>query len=131
MANKKELNKLTFDSLIAKKLAKEKNEIKFKEIEVPSLEGTLVFEKPLEEDLISSIDKIDDGKDTKSVLEAYDQLIYSCCPTLKDSKLQEQLGIKAPLDIVKTLFDMSDRLLIGNELVEFSGMARLSEKLKN
>lgn len=131
MANKEKMKKLTFDELIFKKLEKEKNEIKFKEIEVPSLGGTLVFERPLEEDLISCIDSIDEGKDTKSVLAAYDELIYSCCPTLKDSKLQEQFDIEAPMDIVKVMFEMSDRLLIGNELVEFSGIAGIKDKIKN
>lgn len=122
MPDKKELKKLTFDELIAKKMERDKSAIKFKEIEVPSYGGTLVFEKPLEEDILDCMDKIDNEKPMSSSVAAYDILIYNCCPTLKDTKLQEQLGVKDPKDIVKELLDVDDRLEIGNELVEFSGV---------
>lgn len=128
---KKEIKKLTLDDLIAKKIEKEKNTVKYKEIEVPSLGGTLTFEKPLDEDVIECIDNIGDGTSTLKILEAYDKLIYSCCPQLKNTKLQESLDIKVPNDIVKELLDLSDRMLVGNELIKFSGIDSLNEKIKN
>jgi hypothetical protein len=131
MANKKTLTKLTFDELIARKLQKDKDRLNFKEIEVPSYGGTLTFERPLDEDLIPCIDEAKAGGGLKDALEAYDKIIYTCCPMLKDPKLHEQFGVKNPLDIVKTLFDMNDRLTVGNELMEFSGITGLADKIKN
>ena len=128
MVDKKVL-KLTFDQLIAKKIEKDKNEVKFIDIEVPSMGGTLTFSKPLEEEILKCMDSISDGL-TSSVLVAYDALIYACCAYLKDEKLHEQLEIKDPENVVKTMFEVADRLQIGNELLKFSGMSNIGKKVK-
>ena len=128
--SKNTLKKLTFDDIIAKKLQKEQDTFRTKEIEIPSMGGSLVFEKPSEDDVFTCLDMIGEGHDIKNVVAAYDRLIYNCCPTLKDTKLHEQLDIKVPTDIVKTLMDVSDRLLVGNELTEFSGMNSVGAKIK-
>jgi hypothetical protein len=128
--SKQSLKKLTFDDIIAKKLQREQDKFIKKEIEIPSMGGTLLFEKPQEEDVLNAIDMIGDGNDINVMVKAYDQLIYNCCPTLKDPKLHEQLDITVPTDIVKAVMELSDRMLVGNELVALSGIGDLGNKIK-
>ena len=121
---------MNLDELIAKKLQKDKSRLTFKEIEVPSYEGTLLFERPTDEEMLECMSNVGDGTDMVVIVDAYDKLIYNCCPTLKKTELHEQLSIADPRDVVKTLFDLSDRMFLGNELTEFSGIGDIKEKIK-
>lgn len=119
---------LTLEDLLAKKELKEKNEIKFKDIYVKSLDGKLKFEKPTKEDFFKCMDTVQDEQDTESIYEAYKQLIYTCCPILKTKELQETYKAKH-FDIVDKLFNTGEVLTIGNDLIELGGMT--INKVKN
>lgn len=130
---KKKIEKLTIDNLIARKLEREKNEIKVKEIEVPSLGGTLLFNKPLDDYVFDVFDMLKDNpEDLRTIAEAYTDLIYHCCPTLKEMFKNKLTDAQVPSDLVKEVFTLSDRLTIGNELVEMSGLSKenLGEEVK-
>jgi hypothetical protein len=122
--------KLLFDDLIARKLQREQSEYRLKDIEVPSMGGTLTFERPTEEDMLDSIDMMGDGSDMRAVITAYDKLIYRCCPALKDKVKQAENDIASPADVVPQLLDLHDRLYIGEALMEFSGWKQLGERVK-
>lgn len=130
---KKKLEKLTIDSLIARKIEREKNEIKVKEIEVPSLGGTILFNKPSDEDIFDTYDKLkDNDEDLRTLSEAYTDLIYNCCPTLKEMFVNKTIDVKIPTDLVKEIFTVADRLQVGTELLEMSGLntENLGEEIK-
>lgn len=123
---------LTFSDLIARKLQKDKDEVKFKDIEVKSLGGFLKFEKPTEEDVLEFMDEMGDGEDKSKTVRAFEKLIYNCCSTFKEKELKEQFKseIKIPFDIVKLLIPLQERMQIGNELLEMSGM-KDEKEIKN
>jgi hypothetical protein len=121
-------DRLTFDQLMARKLQREQDKVQFKEIAIPS-GGKLLFEKPSEDDVFACIDMIGNGDIFANVIAAYDRLIYNCCPELKNKELHGDTVI-IPTDIVKALFDVPDRVQIGNELVEMSGMSNIGEQIK-
>lgn len=131
MANKKEIKRITLESLVAKKIEREKNEVKFKEIVVPSYGEAFLFEKPLEDDILDTFDTIGQDNDIRKVDEAYKILIYNTCPLLKNKETQEALGKVVPEEIVSAVFTLSERLEIGSQLVEFSGMSGIDDKVKN
>lgn len=131
---KKKLQRLTLDNIIAKKLEREKNEIKFKDIEVPSLGGTILFNKPDDDSVLETFEKIKDHEDDLRLLdEAYTDLIYSSCPTFKEIFNNKSLeDITVPTDVVKSILILSDRLQIGNELIEMTnlGKSNAGEEIK-
>lgn len=125
--------KLTLQDLIAKKILKDEQKDLNKDIYVESLEGTLNFQKPLEEDIISAIEKMDNGTDMQDNLEAMKSLIYKCCPMLRNAELQKSYEVKDPQDIVKELFTLTERSEIFEELFKMSGVKtdKLNEQIKN
>lgn len=122
---------MTLDDLVAMKLKKEESERKAIEIEVPSTKKVLQFQKPKDNLTLEVVDEIGTNGSTGNVVSAYKKLIYHSCPMLQDTKLHEQLGVVNPYDIILALFEISDILLIGDELFNFTGASDLYESTKN
>lgn len=123
------IKKLTFDDLIRRKTQREEERNQTKEIEAPSMGGTLVFSKPDEDEILNIMDKLGDNRKLQDVAKAYRELIYNCCNMLHDDNLQKEYGVVDPYDIVDKIFTKQDILKIGNELTAFSGVN--SNSIKN
>lgn len=129
--NKTAVQKATFKDLLAKKIQKEKDQFKSKEIEVTSLGKSLVFIKPKENILLDVIDEIGEGQSTGEMVKAFKTLIYHTCPMLQDPELHSELEIQDPEDVVPAIFDLSDIMEIGQELLELVNINGAVEEIKN
>lgn len=124
--------RLTVKDLIAKRLDKEK--VLTKEIHVPSLGGTLNFEKPSKENALILLEaSLNEGQNVREFYEAFKKTVYDCCPDLKSNELHEEYGIKDPYDIVEALFEVDEIIQIGGELALMSGVTveKVDEAIKN
>ncbi|MFV0517816.1 MAG: hypothetical protein ACK5MV_10525 [Aminipila sp.] len=124
------MKKATFKDLVARKRQKEESLLKFKEIEVKSMEKSLIFKKPSDDMVLDVMDGIGTSADTRAVTKAYKKLIYMSCDALQDTELHKELDVIDPLDTVDAIFDLSDILTIGEELFEFSGIGSIGEEVK-
>lgn len=125
------MEKATFQDLIAKKLQRENDKLKIKEVTVPSMGKALLFKKPSDDVLLNAIDDIGDGKDTRKIVEAYKKLIYLTCDALQNPELHKELEVVDPLDTVSALFDIGDIMQIGSSLAGFFGIGGIDEEVKN
>ncbi|WP_321994830.1 hypothetical protein [Clostridium butyricum] len=123
--------KATFKDLINKKIQREKDQVKVKEIYVSSMDKTLTFVKPKEDKIIDLMDDINDQSSMKDQINFTRKLIYFSCPMLQDPEFHKELGVQDPLDIVPMLFDMNDTNEIGEELTELIGNKKVVEDIKN
>lgn len=128
--SKKTVQKATFKDLIAKKLQKEKEQFKSKEIYISAMDRFLTFVKPKEEILIDIMDNISEENTMSENLEMTRKLIYHSCPMLQDVELHNELGIQDPYDVVKEIFDLADITEIGAELNTLVGFEDKAEELK-
>jgi hypothetical protein len=124
------IKRATFDDLIARKIQKEKDQLRTKEIYVTSMGASLIFKNPSDNDLLDMLDEIGSG-DTSRVIAAYKKLIYLCCPQLQDTKLHEELEVVDPFDTVDKLFDLVEVMSIGEELSDFIDVEGKIEVVKN
>lgn len=124
------MEKATFQDLIAKKMQREEDKYKFIEIEVPSIEKSLVFKKPSDELMLDVMDEIEKGRSTKAVAEASKRLIYLTCEALQSPELHKELVVADPFDTVSAIFDIAEVMTIGEKLFDFSGIGGLTEEIK-
>lgn len=130
---KEEIKKLTLKDLIAKKTIKDEQKYLKEDIYVESLEGEIRFEKPQEEDVLATMDKISGDSSAQENADAIVSFIYKSCSMLRNKELQDAYGVKDPKDIVKELFTLSERDEIGQKLLKMSGikMKEVAENVKN
>jgi hypothetical protein len=129
--SKKAIQKATFKDLLAKKIQKEQDQFKSKDIEITSLGKTLTFIKPKDNVLIDVIDEMGEGKSTGDMVQAFKTLIYHTCPMLQDTELHSQLEINDPDEVVSAIFDLSDIMEIGQELMELVNINVKIDEIKN
>lgn len=129
--SKKSILKATFKDLLAKKIQKEQDQFKSKEIEITSLGKTLTFIKPKDNVLIDVIDEMGEGKSTGDMVQAFKTLIYHTCPMLQDPEFHAQLEIQDPDEVVSAIFDLSDIMEIGQELMELVNINAKVDEIKN
>lgn len=129
--SKNQCKKATLEDLIAKKIQKEKDKNKTKDIYISSMDKILTFVKPKENVVLDAIDEIGDGKDTRNTISAFKHLMYECCPLLQNQELQKELEILDPYDIVDVLFELGEVMKIGEQLVDLFGLGSIDENIKN
>lgn len=129
--SKKSVLKATFDDLIKRKIQKEKDQQRTKDIYVSSMDRTLTFKTPKDETVLDILDEMGDMKLTSSVIRGYKKLIYLCCDMLQDTNLQEEIGVQDPFDTVDVLFSLSDVTEIGEQLMELIDVGGKDEEIKN
>lgn len=129
--SKNTIKKATFKDLLAKKLLKEKATTEIKEVKVSSMNKVLVFTKPKDDVLLDVIDEIGEGKSTRDMIRAFKQLIYHTCPMLQDTALHEELEIHDPYDVVDAIFELSDIIEIGQEIMEMVNITAKVDEIKN
>ncbi len=132
--NKEQNKKITFEQLIRRREQREEEKSKVIEIYVESMDGTLLFKK-LPEDEILDIYNETDTKNISSLIESTRKIIYLSCPLLQDKNLHSELGIVDPFDVPKVLFDLKETDYIGSKLFEFNGISKaitkVEENIKN
>lgn len=129
--SKKATQKATFKDLLAKKIQKEQDQFKSKDITVTSLGKALTFIKPKDNILLQVIDEMGDGKSTEDMVQAFKTLIYNTCPMLSDPEFHKELEIQDPDEVVSAIFDLSDIMEIGQELMELVNINAKVEEIKN
>ena len=103
-----------------------------KEIYVESLEGYITVTNPSDSQRIEFADKTKSGSYV-DMMEAYEKLIYDCCPMLHSQELQKEIEVDYPYDTVKAIFDTDEIADIGAKVLNFfeSDEEDSDEKLKN
>lgn len=129
--SKESIKKATFKDLIAKKLKKESEINKTKDIFVSSMDATLTFRKPSDDLILDVIDEIGDKDDTRKMVVAFKKLIYMCCDMLQDTELHKELEVVDPFDTVEKLFDLADTMEIGESLMDLINIGGKVEEIKN
>lgn len=129
--SKENAKKATFEDLIKRKLQKEKDQNRTKDIYVPSMDRTLVFKKPKDNVLLDVIDEMGDMNVMSKVIEGYKKLIYLCCDMLQDTELHEKLEIVDPFEVVDKIFDLKDITEIGEQLMDLVNVSDKAEEVKN
>nr|DAD95073.1 MAG TPA: YqbN [Siphoviridae sp. ctVqj4] len=126
--NKEQHKRITFSQLVARKLQRDQDKMKVKEIYIPSMEGTMLFKKVPEDDLL----ELFNGRveDIRELIEAERQLIYKSCPDLQNTELHKKMGIEDPFDVVKAIFEIQETNEIAEELAKFNGLDDRSKKIK-
>ena len=131
--NKNEANqKVSLEQLIKKKLEKDGKKNATKEIYVETLNGSITVTNPSDSQRIEFADKTKSGSYV-DMMEAYEKLIYDCCPMLHSSELQKEIEVDYPYDTVKAIFDTDEIADIGVKVLNFfeSDEEDSDEKLKN
>ncbi len=130
--NKETIKKATFKDLVAKKLQRDEDKFKTKDIYVQSLDSTLTFKKPDDDLILETIDAIgEDRTNTKSIVEAFKKLIYQCCDMLQDTELHKELEVQDPFDTVSKIFDVMEIMDLGDKLSDFVNINGKIDDIKN
>jgi hypothetical protein len=129
--SKENAKKATFKDLISKKMKKEEDALRTKDIYVSSMDATLTFKKPKDDLIFDAIEEIDDAKDVKKIASAYKKLIYLCCDMLQDTELHKEIDVVDPFDTVESLFDLADIMEIGEQLMDMLNIGDKIEQIKN
>ena len=125
------MEKATFQDLLARKLQRENDKLKVKEISIPSMGKALLFKKPSDGAVVDVVGATINSNDVQQLYEAYKKVIYMTCDTLQNPELHKELGITDPFDVVQALLEPTDVFEVGNQLMEFVGFEQVDEKVKN
>lgn len=127
------MQKATFEDLIARKMQREKDKLRIKEIKIPSLGKALVFKKPKDESIIDAAGAAITAKDgdVTRLFEAYKKIIYMCCEALQNPELHKEMGVVDPLDTVQAIMEPEEIMDVGNDLLEFVDLEKVDEDVKN
>lgn len=126
--DKQKLQKITFEQLIQRSIQREQDKMKVKEIEVPSMGGTLLFQKMPENKLMDIMDELQNDNSLSANIAVERKVIYHCCPMLQDTKLHSELGIIEPYDVVEKLFNTQETDSIAKDVMELNGFSDIAEK---
>lgn len=95
-----ENKKVSLEQLIKKKLEKDGKKNASKEIYVEALNGSITVTNPSDSQRIEFADKTKSGSYV-DMMEAYEKLIYDCCPMLHSQELQKEIDVDYPYDTVR------------------------------
>lgn len=129
--SKETAKKATFKDLIAKKLKKDEEQFKTKDIYVKSMDAILTFKKPKDDLAVEAMNDIQNGGDISKMVEAFKKLIYHCCDMLQDTELHKELDVVDPFDTVNKLFDLGEVIGIGEQLMDLIDIDGKVEAIKN
>jgi len=108
--------KLGLDALLASKANIDNSTTK--EYFVESLNGVLDLEKINPRKMSDNITKINDGEDQFGV---YQEIIYACCPLLRNKELLVKFEVAEPYDIVGKILTLAEVLDLGNQIIQWYG----------
>lgn len=124
------MNTMNFDELLAKRTEREQSKTKQCEIPVPNTDKCLIATMPSDAKIMKWMGHVRNG-DTESLFEAIDDALYTCCTSLQDQKLREQIGARVPTDVVPFLFSVGERNQMGYDILKFVGVFKEKEQNKD
>lgn len=130
MTTATEKKKLTLEDIIAKKLEKEQKRNKKGTFYVESLGGKVEYVVPDESTLLRAMDKFEAGSMEK-INEAYTYLIYHSVPIIRNPELHEAYEVVDPLDIVPKVFELKERMSLGEKVLKLARLDEIGDDLKN
>lgn len=130
--NKENHKKLALEDLLARAEQRAGDKKAYKQVYFPSLGGDLVFEKIPLPRMLAMMDGVDRNIVTDNLAFQVD-LIYQCCPMLRNRALQEAYDCKEPTDIVCLVFDdnFGDISKASEEILDFYGLSDNQDNVKN
>lgn len=130
--NKETHKKLALEDLLARAEQRAGDKKAYKQVYFPNLGGDLVFEKIPLPRMLAMMDGIDRNIVTDNLAFQVD-LIYQCCPMLRNRALQEAYDCKEPTDIVCLVFDdnFGDISKASEEILDFYGLSDNQDNVKN
>ena len=131
--NEKKLQRVTLEQLLAAKMQREKDKLTVKEIEVPSLGGTLLFKRPSDESIFDAVNAIGkDEDDMRTIMDEMARIIYECCDFFHDKEVYEAMEVGDPIDIVYSTMTKMDIMQVGETVCEMNSLFEgIGEQLKN
>ena len=135
MANKRALQRLTLEQLIAASDRREAALLRVEEIEIPELGGTLLFKRPSDELMLSVVDTINSADKSDMTAVTVDEMakvIYTCCDDLHNKDLYEQLDVGDPVDVVFKIMDSGMILEVGDKVCSMNSIyENATNEIKN
>lgn len=130
--NKENHKKLALEDLMARAEQRKCGKKAYKQVYFPTLGGELVFEKIPLPRMLAMMDGVDRNIVTDNLAFQVD-LIYHCCPMLRNRALQEAYDCKEPTDIVCLVFDdnFGDISKASEEILDFYGLSDNQDNVKN
>lgn len=116
--------RLTLDALVAKAEQRKQERYEVHQVEVPSLGGTLQLEKIPLTRIASMMDDLGDTSMAANL--AFNvELIYACCPMMRNKQLQDAYEVTEPTDIVCAVLgdNMADINRIVTIILDMYGLA--------
>lgn len=116
--------RLTLETLVAKAEQRKQDRYEIRQVEVPSLGGTLQLEKIPLTRIASMMDDLGDTSMAANL--AFNvELIYACCPMMRNKQLQDAHEVAEPTDIVCAVLDdnMADINRIVAAILDMYGLA--------
>ena len=127
----KSMVKLTLQDILNKKLQKDSNEIKYKDIFVSKLGGELTFKIPTDDEIFDIVDELGENHSTRHIKEVYTKMIYRQCEILHEKELLSTYNITIGFDVVGILFSTKDVMNVGNLIMGYTGFGEKGEEIKN
>jgi len=139
-------NKLTLADFTKKATDKYNNRKMTIEIEIEDMDGTVIFSRPDQNDLLVYMSKntkaikSEIGANGKSqvsemdfvlMTEAAATLVYNSCAFLHDDNLQKSLNVIDPYDVVTQIFGADKTMDIANQISDAFNDEKVTEKIKN
>lgn len=130
--NKETHKKLALEDLLARAEQRAGDKKAYSQVYFKSLDGELVFEKIPLPRVLSMLDSVD-SDNMMDNLDFQVNLIYQCCPMLRNPELQAAYDCKEPTDIVCALFDdnMGAISKAAESILGFYGLEDSKDAVKN
>lgn len=110
--------KITIEDVLKKKKLIEKNAVK------PFYSKFFDAEIDIEDVPVEKVMSIIESADESEPLRADDELIYACCPFFRNKDLQEELGVKDPVDTIRAVYgkNISEPTQLVKHILSFYGV---------
>ncbi len=130
--NGKQLQRATLEQLIAHSEKQDRDKMRVEEIEIPSMEKTLLFKRPSDELILDMINDLTDNEDTKAYYDELAKVLYECCDDLKSPELYDALDVGDPVDVVYKIMDLNDIVVVGEAVCGMNPLFKDAEgQVKN
>ena len=130
--NKDTHKKLALEDLLARAEQRAGDKKAYKNVYVEPLGGELTVEKIPLARVLSMLDSVDSNSMTEN-LDFQADIIYHCCPVIRDPALREAYGAKTSTDLVCAVFEDNIAAISGaaEAILDFYGLADHKDAVKN
>ena len=124
--------KLALEDMMARAEQREHGKTVFKRVYVDSLGGDLELERIPLSRMLSILDGVD-GSTMQENLDIQTEIIYRCCPLLRNPALREAFHCETQTEVVCAVFEdnMGAISNLAEEILGFYGLADNKDAVKN